>query len=257
MSQAVAATKSGALMSLDAGLWNEIVTTISSLIEEGTFIASPNGLTLKALDPSRIAMVCLDLPLPSLKKYECQQKTCFSVDFSEVRGVVKRGRKGEELVIRIMDGRIVHEYTTIGKRRTFRTPLIDCRQESFDPKFSFTASFQVPTLSLSNAVADASLMDRYACLSVDEGSVKLTASGERGEVEIDLTPDVLVCEVSMPAKANYNMSYIKKFLSSPSLSAVAKVSLSSKSPLEIALNLDGGGSLKLYLAPWEEMDGDV
>ncbi|MEM4202640.1 MAG: hypothetical protein QXS54_01085 [Candidatus Methanomethylicaceae archaeon] len=45
-----------------------------------------------------------------------------------------------------------------------------------------------------------------------------------------------------------------KFLGASSLSETAKVSFSSKGPIEIALPLVRGGEMRFYLAPWEDFD---
>ena len=41
----------------DAKTWQALISAISALVDEANFEISPKGLTLRAMDPSRIAMV--------------------------------------------------------------------------------------------------------------------------------------------------------------------------------------------------------
>jgi len=52
----------------DARTWRYMVASIEKIIDEGVFVASPEGLSLRALDTSRVAMVDLYYPQDSFKE---------------------------------------------------------------------------------------------------------------------------------------------------------------------------------------------
>ncbi|MFX0097107.1 MAG: DNA polymerase sliding clamp, partial [Candidatus Hodarchaeota archaeon] len=46
----------------DAKLWRSIIEALSSLVDEANFIATPEGIMMKAMDPSHIAMIDFEMP---------------------------------------------------------------------------------------------------------------------------------------------------------------------------------------------------
>ncbi|RLI11165.1 hypothetical protein DRO33_04535 [Candidatus Bathyarchaeota archaeon] len=71
---------------------------IGTLIDEGTFVIDQEGLKLRAMDPSRIAMVDFMWGRSVFDEYEAPEeglKLCVSID--EVRKLLKKARKGESL----------------------------------------------------------------------------------------------------------------------------------------------------------------
>jgi proliferating cell nuclear antigen len=46
----------------DSKLLRDMATAISILVDEATFKIEPDGLKLRAMDPSRVAMIDFELP---------------------------------------------------------------------------------------------------------------------------------------------------------------------------------------------------
>src|SRR6266566_3462961 len=59
----------------DARLFRNLIGAISSLIEEADFNASPDGIKLRSMDPSHIAMVDFEWPKTAFDTYECNAPT--------------------------------------------------------------------------------------------------------------------------------------------------------------------------------------
>ena len=59
----------------DARLFRNLIGAISSLIEEADFNASPDGIKLRSMDPSHIAMVDFEWPKTAFDTYECTAPT--------------------------------------------------------------------------------------------------------------------------------------------------------------------------------------
>src|SRR6267143_1738397 len=59
----------------DARLFRNLIGAISSLIEEADFNATPEGIKLRSMDPSHIAMVDFEWPKTAFDTYECSTPT--------------------------------------------------------------------------------------------------------------------------------------------------------------------------------------
>ncbi len=55
----------------DAKLLRDMATAISILVDEATFKIDPEGLKLRAMDPSRVAMIDFEWPKTIFEEYVC------------------------------------------------------------------------------------------------------------------------------------------------------------------------------------------
>ncbi|MCQ5374001.1 MAG: DNA polymerase sliding clamp, partial [Candidatus Methanomethylicia archaeon] len=81
----------------DSKIWRNIIESISTLVEEGVFIADPTGIRLRAMDPSRVAMVDMELPKTSFDSYECTEEVPIGVNFDDMKNIMKRTGGNEKL----------------------------------------------------------------------------------------------------------------------------------------------------------------
>ncbi len=79
----------------DARLLRNMISAISTLIDEATFNVSPEGLNLKAMDPSRVAMVDFEWPKTVFDEYACEQPTKMCINISELLKLLRRVGKDE------------------------------------------------------------------------------------------------------------------------------------------------------------------
>ena len=48
-----------------------IISAISTLVEEATFVATAEGITFRGMDPSHVALIDISWPNSAFEKYEC------------------------------------------------------------------------------------------------------------------------------------------------------------------------------------------
>src|SRR5438445_11346487 len=79
----------------DARLFRNLIGAISSLIEEADFNASPEGIKLRSMDPSHIAMVDFEWPKTAFDTYECTAPTKLRLSVSNLLKLLKRTNTDE------------------------------------------------------------------------------------------------------------------------------------------------------------------
>ncbi|MEM0217367.1 MAG: hypothetical protein QXM73_01255, partial [Candidatus Nezhaarchaeales archaeon] len=123
----------------DARLWYRIVDALASLIDEGTIRASEEGVRLRAMDPSKIAMIDFEMPRDAFDEYECDGEVMLGLNFDEVKKVVKRGSAKEKVQLEVPPGSARLKIIFKGKAtRSFSIPLIDIEYEELPtPSLSF------------------------------------------------------------------------------------------------------------------------
>ena len=65
-----------------AKLWKNLISAISTLIDEGNFIVDKDGIRLRAMDPSHVAMIDFEWSKSVFDKYKCDESTKICINFS-------------------------------------------------------------------------------------------------------------------------------------------------------------------------------
>src|SRR3972149_8031391 len=81
----------------DARLFRTLLGAISSLIEEADINATPDGIKLRSMYPSHIAMVDFEWPRAAFDSYECSANTRIRLSVSNILKLLKRNRSGESV----------------------------------------------------------------------------------------------------------------------------------------------------------------
>ena len=71
-----------------------LVNVISTLIDEVKFTISPEGMTLKAVDPAHVAMIELNIEAGAFESYMADQ-TEIGLDLDKVKDVLKLSSSGD------------------------------------------------------------------------------------------------------------------------------------------------------------------
>ena len=72
--------------------WRDCIDAIVSLIDEGLFSISPEGITLKAMDPSGISMVSFTMPKKAFSKYEIEKAVSIGLNLDNLSKILARTR---------------------------------------------------------------------------------------------------------------------------------------------------------------------
>ncbi|MGQ9759520.1 MAG: proliferating cell nuclear antigen (pcna) [Candidatus Methanomethylicaceae archaeon] len=243
----------------DSRIWRNIIESISTLVEEGVFIADPSGIRLRAMDPSRVAMVDMELPKSAFESYECIEELPIGVNFDDMKNIMKRSGVNEKLELEKEEKEARLKIRFRGKSsRTFSLPLLDLGKEELSvPRISFLATIKLPAGTLMEAIKDAEVVSDFVKITAEDEKMKISASGDRGEVEVEITKEsgeLLSAELKESTHALYSLTYLGKMMVASGLSDVAILMFSTDMPLRLDFNLANGGRLVYYLAPRMEAE---
>ena len=74
----------------DTKIWKNSIEAIAALIDEGTLRIDNEGLKLRAMDPSQIALVDFEFPASGFDEYKAEKEINIGVDFSELSKITKK-----------------------------------------------------------------------------------------------------------------------------------------------------------------------
>ena len=111
----------------DAKYWKSSVDSIVSLIDEGTFSITKEGISLKAMDPSGISMISFFMPNKAFSKYEVDKPATVGLNIANLSKILASSRANEQLVMKDHDNKFAMEFVGQNSRRRYKLPMIELK----------------------------------------------------------------------------------------------------------------------------------
>jgi len=244
----------------DAKLLRDMITAISTLVDEATFNLNPEGLKLRAMDPSRVAMIDFEMPKTTFDEYNCDQPTKMCINITEMLKLLRRTAKDESVELTLDEKTNRLNVAIKGKyERTFNMPTLEAAEEEVPtPKITFNTRAKVTTEGLHQAIEDVQLVSDHVKIEVDNEKLTMRAAGDLMGATIELkkgSDALLDLETKEPSKATFSLSYLSEIIkTAASASDIATLEFSSDMPIRIDFQQPKEGKLTFYLAPRIEVE---
>ncbi len=237
-----------------AGNFIKIVDALATMIDVATFKVSPAGLSLKAMDPSHVAMVDLQLSKEAFSDYKCDKELPIRINLTDLNRFMKRGAANDSLELSLdqQTNKLKIKFEKGKSHRTFSLGLIteDEEEESPTPNIDFNAKFSLGTDELQRAIKDAQIIGDYITFSISEEVLTLEASGDSGDVTINF--EELKDKQLKKGKQNaiYSLEYLADIIKAGSVSDSVNIEFSTEMPIQFSFPIENDmGKIKYFLAP--------
>ncbi|HDD69539.1 MAG TPA: proliferating cell nuclear antigen (pcna), partial [Candidatus Bathyarchaeota archaeon] len=201
----------------DTKLLKDMITAISILVDEATFKIEPETIKLRAMDPSRVAMVDFQWPKTVFEEYACTEPSKMCINISEMLKLLKRAGRDEVVELSLDEKTRKLQLKITGKyTRTFTMPTLEASEEEVPtPKLTFNVKAKTTTNGLSQAIEDAQLVSDHVKIEADPEKLVLNAAGDLMGATITLqkgSDTLLDLEVKEPSKATFSLSYLSEII---------------------------------------------
>jgi proliferating cell nuclear antigen len=244
----------------DAKMLKDMATAISTLVDEATFNLTPEGLKLRAMDPSRVAMIDFEWPKTVFDEYTCDQPIKMCINIGELLKLLRRTAKDESVELTLDEKTNRLNIGIKGKyERTFNMPTLEATEEEVPtPKINFNIHAKVTTEGLHQAIEDVLLVSDHVKIEVDPEKLTMRAAGDLMGATIELkkgSDALLELEAKEPSKATFSLSYLSEIIKTAAgASDIATLEFSSDMPIRIDFQQPKEGKLTFYLAPRIEVE---
>ncbi len=239
----------------NAKYWKNCVDSIVSLVDEGTFNISKEGITLRAMDPSGISMVAFFIPSKAFSKYEVEKQTGVGLNLDNFSKILSSARPDEQLSMKDSGNKLAIEFIGPNSRRRYKLPMIDVKKDADkEPKIAFESMIEVKSDSLKEILKDANLLSTYVGFKTDKNSFMVLAKGDAGELEeehLNNTDAIKKLDVSKASSATFNLEYLERIISACPAESAVSLSLKTEEPIKIDYKI-GDATLAYFLAPYME-----
>ena len=239
----------------DAKIWKNLLTAISTLIEEADFNTSEDGLKLRSMDPSHVAMVDFEWSKDAFKEYICDKPANIRVNITTMLKLLRRSKSEESLEISYDEESKKVDLTLRGKiLKKFTMPTLESVEEEVPtPKLSFNARVKLMSETLKEIVEDSETVSDNISFKAKEDKLLVKASSELSNVGMELSKSdgaLLELDIKEDSDATFNLNYFGEMVKAGSAtSEVATIEFSTNMPIRLEFEMSQQGKLMYYLAP--------
>ncbi|PIZ91098.1 proliferating cell nuclear antigen (pcna) [Candidatus Micrarchaeota archaeon CG_4_10_14_0_2_um_filter_60_11] len=238
----------------DARKFKQCVDAVVNLVGEGVFEVSKEGLKLRTMDPSQIAMVDFTLPHSAFSKFSVAEKVNIGLNLADLSKILARSRSGEKLALSLdeKESRLMLKFSSGQSKRSFKMPLLESGAAfPREPKISFDATVRVNGGEFKEMLRDAGLLSSHVTLHARDSEFIVEAHGDSGDLLIETKADSeAVKEVKVTAKsvAVFPYDYLDNLTRACPDDGDILIELKSDAPVRVSYEV-GKAKLSYFLAP--------
>jgi proliferating cell nuclear antigen len=231
----------------------EVVEVVSTLVSEVKFSISKDGLEAKAVDPSHVAMLVLNLHKPVFEEFT-GEPTELGVDVEKLKEVLRLSKPGDVIDFQF-DGknRLVASLGRVTRQMAVVDPagITDPKVPNVNPPASVT----VKTEDLRQGIRGSESFTDHVTLTLEPDAFTMHSEGETDRLDLRIPKENLPkLEVKESVKSMYPLDFFSAMVKSIAAED-ATLHVGNEYPLKIEFGMGSGrGEGRYLLAPRVEED---
>ncbi len=239
----------------NAKYWKDCVSAIVSLVDEGLFNITKEGISLKAMDPSSISMISFTMPNKSFSKFNVEKPVSIGLNMENLDKMLSRTREGESLVMKDSENKLLMEFIGPNGKRRYKLQLIDVKKSvEKEPNVEFDSMVQINGEPLKDIIKDAAQLSSYVSFNASKNQFSVRARGDSGELEEFHENDSGILkklETKKDSESTFNLEFLENMIKACPPGNDINIALKSNEPMMLGYNI-GDASVTYFLAPYME-----
>ena len=234
----------------------EFIGTVGALVDEAKMNVSEDGIQVKAVDPSHVAMIEANLVKSAFDSYEAAPVE-MGIDVDKFKTVLSVAGK-EDMVDMEKDDSLNRLVVNIGNL-TRAMPLLDTSgmPDPKVPSLDLPASISVSVNEIAQGLKASKSVSDHIALSTTKDSFRLVCEGDnQNKVDLSLGKDQLEkLDSSEDATSLFSLEYFALMVNSLPSDRILHINLGSDLPVKVDADLavddmtGAQGNVKFLLAP--------
>ncbi len=244
------------LMFSDARIWRYVVSALSKFIDYAQIKVGPeSGLIMKAMDPSKTALVEFIIPKEAFTAFEVNEEHTLVLSLKDAGKILRTAEKDDKLGLDWTEASITFLFERRGNLRSFTIPLQAVTEAEEIPELSLELrnTYRVPSDVLYDSISSIEDVGEVLRVEGNEKELILKAVSDLGEAEVVLSLEDGTLEEVMVENPGFSVSFGTEYFSLMKqpvrLSSSAVLRLDSEMPCHMELNYVEGTKLNYYVAP--------
>lgn len=227
----------------------DIVDTVSRIVDEILIHIDQHGFKIRALDPSRIAMLSITLPPEAFQEYSVSEEMGIGLPVSILSKMLKQLKKSDRITIAANSEYVEMLVEGMSVRR-YKFRNLEVVAEEM-PELSLNYDVEALALSSPLRTALSELTSMCSSIGVSAKGDTLTLfdyDTRKSSYRLSTAAGTIVnLSIRREASAVYDSGYISKVVEVLKLSNVAELKYGAEAPLNLSIEF-AGGKIEYYLA---------
>ena len=173
----------------DGYIFKVIVDSIKDVVEHANFEVSPQGIRLRAMDASHVALVSLTLSYEGFESYRCDKSQVLGMDIKQLAKFLKFVEAGSPLVLKAGNNashlNLVNESPKGKVEMSYQ--LHNLEVDSMEvPEMNYAAKIVLGSSRFSKLVKDMRALDDTLKIRAARDKAILSVHGDSGDLELHL-----------------------------------------------------------------------
>lgn len=242
----------------DAKRYKNAIDPIVNLIDEGLLEVGSEGLFLRAMDPSQIAMVSFSMPKSSFVEYSAPTPSAkVGLDFDNLSKILSRTRGGEKLEISHEGNKVQLRFVGAKRKRSFKVPVLDMPSGATkEPSIQHDAMIKVSSSHFRESLRDCALVSSHITLAANPEGFSIEVHGDSSDLTEESekqSEEIIEMRVDKPARATFPLQYLDDIVKAAPDNAPIMIYLKTNAPLKVEYAVESAKVL-YYLAPRIDSD---
>ncbi|HTT34886.1 MAG TPA: DNA polymerase sliding clamp [Thermoplasmata archaeon] len=233
----------------------ELVEVISTLVTEVKLAVSKDGIEVKAVDPSHVAMLVLKLDKAGFEEFT-GEPTEIGVDVEKMKEVLRLSKPGDLIDLQYDGGknRLVLKVGKVTRHMAVVDPagITDPKVPNVTPPGVVVVRME----EIRQGIRASESISDHVTITLDAEAFSMHSEGETDRVDLTLAKDGLKrLEVKETVRSMYPLDFFSNMIKSITSSDEVTLHVGNEYPLKIEFKVAGGrGEGRFLLAPRVEED---
>jgi len=228
----------------------QVIKLADLLVQEITLTIDPEGMTLRTMDPSHVALLDIAMPNSLFEKYEVNGINNFGIRTDEILNLVKEFDKKDFISMRInADNNLILENHEL----SYSVRLIESVENNCPlPKIPYDSLVTIPGNDLKKYLSKLNVVSEYLTISTDNYNCILGSKGDLGECKIRLEKgmeQLIEIVTKLNSSGTYSLEYLMPYFKAMLTNTSHQLEFSSQKPLRVNSKIFNIGHCHFYLAP--------
>jgi proliferating cell nuclear antigen len=245
-----------------ASLLRKVLDAVRDLVSDANLECAEDGIALKALDTSHVAVVLVFLERSGFETYTFDGPLKLGLNLTSLSKILKCGNGDDALVLRTIDSEpdLLHVVFDGGSRERdarFDVKLMDLDSDDLEvPATEYAASVKLPSGEFTRICKDLSTIGEDVMITVENETggpaCSFKTSGDIGAADLTCRPStegMFVTEVECTDRFTgfFTLKYLSAFAKATPLAPYVKLHMLKGTPMLVEFTLVGIGYIRYYV----------
>lgn len=227
-------------------IFKDLISIFGSLVEDATFIFSPDGMSVTGMDVSHCSMTQIQLSKDFFSDYDVKETVNISIHLQNFILVLKTVSRGVmELSNKRQDLLTIHSKSKTGTVGEIHLKLMDIESDELTPnEMDYQITKEFNSSDFKQFVETVVAFGDEIHFEITNNHMSVMAEGDIGKK----TETMELTGGFISFKNKFSTSYITRFLTATKVSKEVTIMLGEEMPLSMLYKFDGG-FINFFLAP--------